>query len=263
MTTASEIITDAYRQSNLLALGEAPTDAQQVEALRFLNRLLSSVFGNEAGDPLQSFPIGRVGIDRPSGYPWWNTTPDNNWWVPKDTRVVLNLDQPVELWLHPAPDDGTRFAAVDVQGNLSTYPVTLYGNGSLIQGATSIVLNEDGTDKEWFYRADLGNWLLYSPLELDTVFPFPIDFDDFFITLLAMRLNPAYGTAMDPQSMEIYRRSAKQLRARYKQTIPIRSELGLLRMPKTAYDRDNWGNSYWLYNPNSMWERGWPFGGGY
>lgn len=259
MTLTSQIITDAYRQSNLLAIGTVPTADQQTEALRYLNRIVKSVFGNEAGDPLEVFPVGRNNIQRPSGYPWWNTVPDNDWFVPKNIRIMLNLDEPVSLYLHPEPDDGSRFAVIDASENVSTFNATVYGNGRLIESALTQVLNTDGVDKEWFYRADLGNWMLYAPLIYSTPFPFPEEFDDYFITILAIRLNPQYGVQLDPQSKMIFDRSLRQLRARYTQDIPTRSELALIRMPKTSYDRDIWGTSYRYYNPNSMFDKGWPW----
>ena len=259
MTVVSQIITDAYRQSNLLAINTVPTEPQVLEALRYLNRIVKSVFGNEAGDPFTAFPIGRAHISRPQGYPWYDQTPDNDWFVPKNTRVMLNLDAGVNLYLHPAPDDGSRFAAIDTSENLSTNNAVVFGNGRLIENQFSITLDVDGTDKEWFYRADIGNWLLYAPLLADIDFPFPEEFDDYFITLLAIRLNPAYGVALDPQSKMVFDRSLRQLRARYTQDIQAPSELGLIRMPRTAYDRDMWGNTYGYYNPNSMFDKGWPY----
>lgn len=259
MTTVTQIITDAFRQSNLLAITASPTTAQQTEALRYLNRIVKSVFGNEAGDPLVAFPIGSDNIERPSGYPWWNTVPDNDWFVPKNIRVMLNLDQSVSLYLHPAPDDGTRFAAIDASGTLATYPVTVYGNGNRIENSLSISLDTDGFDAEWFYRADIANWQKYFPLTLVDTFPFPEEFDDFFITMLAIRLNPSYGTSLDPQSQAVFDRAKTQLRARYAQNIPVRSELALIRMSRLAADRDQWGSSYWLYQPNAMFDKGWPW----
>ena len=151
MTLTSQIITDAYRQSNLLAIGTVPTADQRAEALRYLNRIVKSVFGNEAGDPLEVFPVGRNNIQRPSGYPWWNTVPDNDWFVPKNIRVMLNLDQPVTLYLHPEPDDGSRFAVIDTSENVSINNCTVEGNGRLIEGNFNLILNTDSVDKEWFY----------------------------------------------------------------------------------------------------------------
>ena len=217
------------------------------------------MFGNEAGDPFEAFPIGRKDISHPSGFPWYNDVPNNDWWVPKNTRLMCNIDNPISVALHPMPDDGSRFAVIDVAGTFGTYNVTVHGNGRLIEGQPSIVLNVNDTDKEWFYRADLGNWMLYAPLTVELEFPFPAEFDDYFITLLAIRLNPAYGQTLDPQSKYIFERSQRQLRARYTQTIPTRGELALLRMPKTAYDRDAWGRDYRFYDPNAMFAKGWPY----
>lgn len=259
MTLVSEIITDALRQSNLLALGSSPTSAQQVEGLRYLNRIVKSVFGNEAGDPLTAFPVGRHNVSRPAGFPWYNDVPDNDWFVPKNTRIVFNLDNAVSLYLHPMPDDGSRFAVTDTSNNLATYNVTVNGNGRLIENSASIILNTNGLDAEWFFRADLGNWAKYAPLIISDTFPFPEEFDDYFITLLAIRLNPAYGVALDPQAQMIFERSQRQLRARYTQNIPIRSELALIRLSKLAADRDQWGTEYSFYNPSSMFDKGWPW----
>lgn len=259
MTTVSEIITDAFRISNLLAIGTTPTPDQQAEGLRYLNRIVKSTLGNEAGEQFEAFPIGRKDIERPSGYPWWNDVPDNDWYVPKNYRLMCNLENAVEVALHPDPDDGSRFAVIDVQNNFATNPLTVKGNGRLIENQFQLVLNTNGENGEWFYRADLANWQRYAPLALIDTFPLGEEFDVFFIVMLAIHLNPAYGQSIDGQTEIAFKRASKQLRARYKQIIPIRSELALVRMPRVAYDRDLWGDSYWLYNPNNMWEKGWPW----
>ena len=259
MTTVYQIIVDAYRQSNLIALGVSPTQAQEVEALRYLNRIVTSAFGNEVGDPLVGFPIGRHNIDRPIGYPWWDTVPDNYWFVPKNTRCNLNLNSAITLYLDPDPIDGSRFAVVDASNNLATYPATVKGNGFFIDGAEETVLNTNGLEVEYFFRADLGEWKKYSPLTLFDELPFPSDFDDYFILTLAFRLNPAYQRQLDPQSKIMMDRNKAQLVARYSQIIPTPSEAALIRMPKTAVDRDRAGTPYWGYSPNSMFNKGWPF----
>ena len=101
--------------------------------------------------------------------------------------------------------------------------------------------------------------MLYAPLTDSTPFPFPEEFDDYFITLLAIRLNPAYGQALDEQSKFIFDRAQRQLRARYTQTIQTRSELALLRMPKVSRDREQWGNINRFYDPDAMFNKGWPY----
>jgi hypothetical protein len=259
MTLVSQIITDAYRQSNILAIGDLPTDDQNTEGLTYINRVVKSVFGNEVGDPLMAFPIGGAGISRPAGYPWYGTVPDADWFVPKNTRLMFNLTQPVDIYLHPDPDAGTRFAVSDVTGNFSTYPVTVHGNGRLIEGAQSITLNTDDLKREWFYRDDTATWERYSPLEAADTFPFPEEFDDFFITMLAIRLNPSYGVQLDAQSEAIFKRSRSQLRTRYTQDVPMRSEIALIRLSRMTAERDLYGTEDYFYDPTAMFDKGWPY----
>ncbi len=259
MTLVSQIITDAYRQGNLIAKGATPTAIEEVEGLRYLSRIVKSVFGNEAGEDLLPFPIGRGGISRPAGYPWYNDVPDNNWYVPKNLRLMLNLEDELTVYLHPDPDDGSRFGITDVSGNLSTYNLTINGNGRNVDGSQSVVLNTDGDIGEWFYREDLGSWTRYSPLAVADEFPFPEEFDDYFITMLALRLNPGYGVQLDPQSSAMLARSKRHLVSRYRQIIPAASELALLRLAKISSTRDQWKDSYHQNNPNSSFDRGWPF----
>lgn len=258
MTLVSQIITDAFRKSNLVAVGATETSAEQTEALRYLNRLVKSVLGNEVGDPMMSFPLGNIGISRPAGYPWWGTTPDGDWFVPQNMRVILNIPSAINLYLHPEPDDGSRFAAVDVTGNLSSNPVTVSGNGRLIENATSITLNTDNLNREWFYRSDLAEWVRYAPLTVSDTFPFPEEFDNFFIIMLALEINPSQGTTIDGQTQVSLSRARTQLRARYKQNIPARSELGLLRMPLLSAERDSWRSDGWGDDTDAF-NQGWPY----
>lgn len=259
MTTVSSIISDAFRLTNLTAVGKSPTTDQQTEALRHLNRIVKSVFGYEVGEELVTLPIGRNNISQPSDWPGYNTTPDSNWIVPKNVRLQFNLAEPVQLYLHPAPDDGSRFSVVDASGNLATYNVTFNGNGSRIEGASTLVLNTNSITGDWFYRADQGNWVKLSPLLIDDTFPFPEEFDDFFIMLLAMRLNPSYGKALAPEAQELFNRSRSMFRARYAQYIPVMSDLGLIRLSKMSAESVAWGGSMWDYNPEVMFNRGRPY----
>jgi hypothetical protein len=257
MTTTATIITDAYRKSNLVAIGVAITPDQQTEGSRYLNRIVRSTLGNEAGEPLTPFPIGRKNINRPQGYPWYDTTPGYDWFVPLNSRLMFNIEQSATINLHPKPEDGSRFAVIDTAGNFATYPVTIDGNGRNIDGVNSIILNTNGTVAEWFYRADLGNWQRYSPLALNDVFPFPEDFDDYFILMLATSLNPGYGVTLDDQNQRMLNRSARQLKSRYNQTIFVSLDLGLVRLPFS--DRDRCLYSDWpYYNSDAAFDRGWP-----
>jgi len=260
MTTVGQIIIDAYRQSNLLSINSNPTDIQNTEGLRYLDRIVRSIYGNEAGELLEAFPIGRNNIQAPAGYPWYDQTPYPDWFVPMNKRLILNLDGPATIYLHPNPDDGARFGILDVSGNLSTYPLTIFGNGKLIDGLNEEVFSTNGVNQEWFYRADLGNWVTTVPIsDLAGTFPFPEEFDDLFITYLAMRLNPSYGMQLNPQIQDVLRRAKEQLRARYHTVIQTHSEFGLLRLPQTAVDRYLYGPQLGYYDANSTFNMGYPW----
>jgi len=258
MTLVSEIITDAFRQSNLLAIGSSPTTNQQTEALRYVNRIVMSVLGNEAGENLEAFPLGGNNIEAPSGYPWYGEEPWGDWYMPMNKRVMLNLTQAATIPLHPMPSDGARFAVVDTSDNVATFNVTVQGNGRTIEDQTTLTLNTDGINRQWFYRQDLGNWMRITDLELTDEFPYPIEFDQMFITLLAMSLNPAYGATIDAQIQMLFNRSRTQFRARYHNTIQTNAEHALLRLSGV------YGNSrYYAYNylsdPETVFDRGYPW----
>lgn len=261
MSTVSEIITDAFRASNQIAVGASPTTAEQTEALRYLNRIIVSTLGYEAGENFSPIAIGSQNIERPTGYPWYETVPDDtDWFVPENSRLYLNINEPLTLYLHPEPDDGSRFSIVDMGGNLSTNNVTIDGNGRHIEGSDTLVLDgSSGNRFDWFYRGDLGNWVLYSELTLVDDLPFPEEFDDYFIMSLAMRINPQYGRTLDEQALQFWRRARSQIRARYSVDIPMPSERGLLRMSRMAGDRDRWRTERIAYNPQAAFNKGWPY----
>lgn len=258
MSLVSDIIRDAYRESNINAIGVAPTAAQQTESIVLLNRIVSSCMGNEIGEKFIPYPVGGHNISKPSGFPWYGQDPTGYWPIPINSRVMLNLERAEDLYLPPLPEDGSRFAVQDLSNNLNTYNVTVHGNGRLIDGATTLVLNTVGFAAEYFYRDDIGTWIKSSPLTYNDTFPFPNDFDDFFIIALAMRLNPRNGAALDPQSQAVFQNALSGLRSRYDQIVSQPSELGLVRTPGTRRSR-NYGGQF----ANDLFSSGYPYPGFY
>jgi hypothetical protein len=244
MTLASAIITDAFRESNLIPVGQSPTANQQAEALTRLNVLLASTVGNEAGDGLNDLRVGGA----------YDESSLCSQWVPDNARLILNLTIATTFNLDPYPYDGQRLAFVDVAGNLGTYNLTLSGNGRRIEGLTSVVLNTNSDARQYIFRADTGNWVKLTTLVLADALPFPTEFDDYFVTMLAMRINPRYSQAMTTESGEALKRARSQLRARYngpRQVEPDVDLRGGLADPKGA-------NGY--TNPNEFnTGRPWPY----
>jgi hypothetical protein len=233
MTLTSAIVRGAYRELNLVAVNGALPTTLETEGLALLQTLASSVIGNEAGEQLQAFPLGRGNIDVPAGFPWGDGVPPGDWWVPLQARLVCNLTAPLSVDLHPMPQDGSRLAAIDVSGNFSANPLTLDGNGRMIEGVQSLTLNTDGDAREWIYRADLGEWLKVTPIALADPFPWPSEFDDMFIIMLATRIAPRFGVSISGESGAAMRRSERQFKARYKQVIEVSPDGALI--PRQAW----------------------------
>jgi hypothetical protein len=151
---------------------------------------------------------------------------------------MLNLTEPLTVRLHPNPEDGARFAFRDLSNNLATNTLTVEGNGRRISGGTSQVFNTNGQAQEFVYSDALGEWVsVTNDLVAGDTWPFPSEFDDMFVIMLAMRLNPRHGQTMDDQTVVAYKRMRKQFTARYSQVIGARSDLAMLRLSGTGRNR--------------------------
>lgn len=229
MTTVVSIINSALRETNLIPLGVTPDAAAQAEAFGRLVTIVAGVLGNEGGENLNPMPLGQNDITSPTGYPWWSNELPGNVFVQTNTRLMCNLTDDGAINLHPRPHDGARMGVVDVSQNFDQFPLTIYGNGRLIEGQPDMVYNTAGLVRQWLYREDLGNWVVVQPITLDGDMPWPEEFDDMFIVMLAMRLNPRYGQVMHPASVQALSAAMRKFSARYSQsTTQMPSEDGLL-----------------------------------
>lgn len=260
MTTVRSIINSAMRETNLIPLGVTATDDQVGEAFVLLTTIVEDVLGNEAGENLIPFPLGQNDINSPSGYPWWANELPGNVFLQTNLRIMCNLDGPGNVNLHPKPHDGARMGVVDVSGNFDEFPLTISGNGRMINGVTEIVLDTAGYKADWTYREDLGNWVIVSPLDLDGDMPWPAAFDTMFIIKLAIRLDPRYGLTINALSLQALKESQTKFSARYSQTTTqVAVENALLYLPSGyrfygPYFTNGWGD------PNAFFNSGFAFG---
>jgi hypothetical protein len=214
VTLASVIITRAYREGQSIAIVSSPTLLETTEALALLNTLILSTVGFEAGSELKDLIIGGEFDQSPTQ------------WLPADVRLILNLASAKSLDLHPYPYEGQRVAISDAGLNLSSNNLTLVGNSRTIEGAASVVLSTDGLSREWMYSG--GNWVKITSLAASDAMPFPEEFDDYFVTKLAMRLNPRNRSEpMSRETAAALTRAETMLKARYRRPRP-RQEIGSL-----------------------------------
>lgn len=227
MTTARDIVTQALREGGILALGETPEADSFAEGLTRLNTLIKGTFGYDLGENLTVLNIGYQDLETPEALDVAVNSASGTDYVPNNTLLHASLEEPSKVYLDPAPVDGSRIGVLDLRGNFATNSLEIHANGKKIDGADSVVLSTNGFSMEWFYRADLGEWVRSLPLAASDEMPFPLEFDDYFITALAFRLSRRYGQAVAPETLEVYRKSRSQLRARYAQKKERASEAGL------------------------------------
>lgn len=235
MTTNRDIINDAYREAGITGLGETPDADMLAEALRRLNTLYKSLFGNELGDPLTSVNYGQQGLTNNFAKNEDRSSEINSTFVPSNSRIVLNIGAATTLFLPPNPRDGARFGVIDNAGNLATYNLTVDANGRKIESVNPIVLNTNSVNREWFYRADLGNWTRVIDIVVDDPAPLPIEFDDLLTTLLAIRVNPRHGATTADEMVQVMKRIGKLFKARYRQVSKQSSEPGLYRLTSNPW----------------------------
>lgn len=219
MTLISSLIADAFRENNILPLNVAPNVNQLAEGLRLYNQNLKGIYGSEAGESLLDWPLGTFGVDEP-GF----VDPRDPACIPYPSinrRLLVSNAAAVTVYLTPFPQDGSRMGIADIFGRLAAVPVTLDANGRIIEAAPTKLLNVNGTFQEWFYRADLGQWVKLTDLLATDENPFPDEFDVFCYVGLALRLNPRYGREMDPQTATVYKAQRSQFVARYLQSQPL------------------------------------------
>lgn len=259
MTSALIIITDAYREGNLIPVGSSPTASEQVEALRRLNAMRASVYDEELGEPLADWPVPVPQRTAPvaANWPQWpfppelmgqSTIPSLAPYPPKNSRIIFG-GRATTVYFPEQPDDGTRIGVVQGSGAGDSGVVgavmTLNGNGRTIQTAntqTFTFASPATAPKQWLYRADLGDWTLIADLATTADdMGFPADLDDLWVSMLAIRLAPRYGKTTAQETAATYTRMIKKLKAKYRQAIDTTYGAGDIPPTYQSYAGNRWG----------------------
>jgi len=224
MTTASELVTQAYRDGNLIGIKDAPTSEQMTEGLDLLGDYFESLLGYELGEfnfdwptppsttsPVPArFPLLPLGRELPSDV--WPYPPSN-------VRVLLSIVANTTIFLPQDPDDGARILLVNLD-SASTFSLTIEGNGRLIQGAAKITELATALDqRHLFYRADLGGWQVIAEFISTTDSPLPRLYDRLLSMGTLEYLMPRYGKDITSVQQKTMRRLVKRLKSQYRQSV--------------------------------------------
>lgn len=204
MTLALDIITQAMRESNLIALGKTPKPDEQAEGLKKLNVLVSSVLGYEIGEGLTDHVHTDI-----------RSTPNN-------ARVLIQGTANETFALPVRPTNGTRLQVIALTPTVGR-TITMTGD----RGGHTIT--NDEVPYDYLYRGDIARWVKLSVLTLNDPMPFHEKYDTFFEIALAMRLNPRYGRSIDQQSATMLTTAQNRMRAETRQKRSVGVASGLLR----------------------------------
>lgn len=249
MTTASEVISLAYREANFKASEGALTTTEQTEGLTLLQSIVSGFHGRLLGVRLIAWPLPtpQKTAAKSANYPAASGTAEpalahaNPAYPPQNARLLYRDTADWTAYLQYEPDDGALVEYVD-SGHSGT--LTLDANGALFGAsgttATLDITPADGggrnTPRRWVYRGDLGAWLEMTTLALTSDLPFPIEFDDFFITALAIRLTPRFG--QEPRQITVvrYQEMTNLIKLMWQQSAPgLAKDIGV--PTKQTYER--------------------------
>jgi len=220
-TLKTAIVNSAFREGNLVPVGKTPTPVEAAEGLVILNEFLLSLFGTVAGKFFVGLPLPIPDDFRDGLIP--NEDPNK----PLSNRRIFLSNTSVQAVAFPLrPTDGGRMAVVNVA---SSAAVTLSGNGKFIDPgdrtfSTSFAFPGNiGEYYEWFYRADLGMWVLIrsnnaGPFTSLDSSPFPSELDTLLITGLSLRLQTRYGNDPLQGTVDAFTKAFRNAKSRYSQT---------------------------------------------
>jgi hypothetical protein len=215
MSTLSEIVQRAFRESQILDINRPPSASQEAEAVTILRGIIL----RNIRPAIQTIWLGNLSaIKEQKGVILKNFTHYTpNIAVPQDCYVNLLLDNATTLLLPPSPGDGSRLTFIDVVSTLATNPLTVIGNGNLIAGNPTATLATNNENTTFMFRRDLANWIPISPASLVATaqMPFTEEFDDLFVIELAMRLNPRYGKELNAVTIEVFQEIRSRFKGRY------------------------------------------------
>jgi hypothetical protein len=229
MTTISELVKQAMREGNLIALSTDLTDDEQSEAITLLNRFLDSLYGSELGEFTQDWPVppthtSPVAARQPQ-QPRSEEAPSDVWpYPPGNVNIVLNLVSDTTIYMPQTPQDGARMTFANA-GDGATYTLTVDGNGRKVNGADTVTATPAVfASQQWLYRADLGDWVALSILGADDESPLPAVYDDLLALGTFIRLAPRYGRSMSSESAVTYKRILMRFKNQYRQTVDMPSQ---------------------------------------
>lgn len=172
-----DVVSRMGRLLGLWASGDSPSASQGAEALIAMNGLKRAMFGTFIGPRLSAQAMtGTTGQGENGGL----------YSIPANAFTFT---------LPTGPKSGARVGVVDANLNFGAGNCTVARNGRLLEGAASnLILNVAGTARQWWFRADTGNWVREADwVSLNDAIEFPDALIVYLPYMLAVAIGSEYG----------------------------------------------------------------------
>lgn len=180
--TARDAIRQAMQLLSILAGNTDPGPDDSTDYLRELSRMKRAMFGTFIGPRLAPQAASGTAIQAETGGLYFTAA-----------GVATTLTLPAN------PRAGARVGVADAANSLAAFPWTVAGNGRLIEGATSLTLNANGTARQWWYRADTATWTREADYaSLDDAIEFPDALAAYIPYMLAIVIAPSGNANIPP-----------------------------------------------------------------
>jgi hypothetical protein len=184
--TVRDVIRRAGRLQGQWDSGSDPEADQVADALDSFNALKRSMFGTVIGPRLGPRDLGVATFAQAEN--------GGEYQIPAAVGGFV-LRAPAN------PKAGARFGVVDTAAGWTTMPLTIMGNGRLIAlSAANYVINTTGANTRFWFRADVGSWLIEQDwAELDEIIEFPDVLIAYLPYMLAVAMASEYGQDLRPE----------------------------------------------------------------
>lgn len=228
MATLNDIATAALRLGGHVPEAQDPTAFKIARAVDALSRYLDALPVMGAGGKLDEVSVTEsLTVDAPA-------------------RLLVAASSALTITLPLDPFDGYTVEIIDVEDNFATHNLTVARNGRKINGsAANATLSTNGQSVRYFYRADLGDWILWAaPYSKTDTVPLADDLALSLEYITSYLVGPVLGTSYssDARSFipEEADRAMRRIAARYGPKRRLRADRGLTRMPSQTH---SWGNT--------------------
>lgn len=219
MATVRDIIKRSMRMLGVLSVGSEPSAAELADCLVAFNAMYIDLFG------------GGIGLRLTPKVLTQSTEADGEYnYLASGVTATITLPQ--------SPYRGQRVGVSDAQASLASAPVTVQGNGNLIEGSTSVTMSTNGEARTWYFEPGTG-WALEEELEAADIPPIDPRLHESLSALLAVRMASEFGeTVSEPVAIMAYQASSNVF-SLYGYKSPGGIDPALCGMSSYLYSRSN------------------------